>query len=184
MKDDWKFDRETFDNFLRWLDPDRDEAGRKYEDIRRKLIRFFTCRGCCDPESLTDETITRVIRKIESKTAEYMGNPIAFFYAVANRVYFEVRRVRPLTAKDLPAFEGSHRERELDCLEACMGRISPGSRDLISRYHQREGSEKIKARQVLARELGLDMNALRIQACRIRKTLRDCVTDCVTRKAA
>lgn len=176
--------RDAFDNLLSWLAPDRDEAGRKYEEIRRKLIRFFTCRGCCNPEDLADETITRVIKAMESRTAEYKGEPIAFFYAVAKRVYLEASRIRPLSSEDLPAFGGPDREGELDCLETCMGKISESCRDLISRYHQQEGSAKIEARQKLARELGLEMNALRIQACRIRKTLRDCVSDCITSKAA
>jgi DNA-directed RNA polymerase specialized sigma24 family protein len=184
MTSDWELTTEAFDNLLRWLDQDREEAGRKYEEIRRKLIRFFTCRGCCDPEDLADETITRVIRKIECKTAEYKGEPIAFFYAVARNVYREEGRIRPLAPEDLLVFEGTNRETELDCLESCMGMISQTSRQLISRYYQQEGREKIRTRQLLADELGLEMNALRIQACRIRKTLRDCVSNCITRKAA
>lgn len=184
MKTAWTLTREAFDNLLSWLAPDRDEAGRKYEEIRRKLILFFTCRGCRSPEDLADETITRVIKAMESKTAEYKGEPIAFFYAVAKRVYLEASRILPLSSEDARAFSGPNREDELDCLETCMSRISASSRELISRYHQQEGSDKIEARQTLARELGLEMNALRIQACRIRKTLRDCVSDCVKSKAA
>jgi DNA-directed RNA polymerase specialized sigma24 family protein len=184
MKTEWILTREAFDNLLSWLAPDRDEGGRKYEEIRSRLIRFFTCRGCCCPEDLADETITRVIKAMESKAAEYKGEPIAFFYAVAKKVYLEKGRVRPLRSEDLPVFAGSDREGELDCLERCMSRISASCRELISRYHQQEGSEKILARQQLARELGLEMNALRIQACRIRKILRDCVSDCIASKAA
>ena len=184
MKTDWVLTRDAFDNFLLWLAADRDDAGRKYEEIRRKLIRLFICRGCCDPEGLADETITRVIKAMESRIEEYKGEPIAFFFAVAKNVYLEVIRIRPLSAEDLPAFEGSNREGELDCLDTCISKISQNSRDLINRYYQQEGSEKIKARQKLADELGIEMNALRIQACRIRKALRDCVSNCITNKAA
>jgi hypothetical protein len=28
---------DDFDRFLAWLDPNRDEAGRRYEEIRRRL---------------------------------------------------------------------------------------------------------------------------------------------------
>lgn len=184
MKTEWTLTREAFDNLLSWLKPDRDEAGQRYEEIRRKLIRFFTCRGCCNPEDLADKTITRVIKAMESKTAEYKGEPIAFFYAVGKNVFLEETRIHPPAAEDLPINEGIDRETELDCLERCMSRISANSWELISRYHQQEGSEKIKVRQALARELGLEMNALRIQACRIRKILRDCVSDCIISKAA
>ena len=50
-------DQEMFDRFLFWLDPNREEAAIKYEAIRRKLIKIFTCRGCIDAEDLADVTI-------------------------------------------------------------------------------------------------------------------------------
>ena len=46
MQKRWDITQDAFDKFLAWLDSDRDRAGARYEDIRRKLIRIFTCRGC------------------------------------------------------------------------------------------------------------------------------------------
>jgi hypothetical protein len=37
-------------------------AGQKYEQIRRKLVRFFEWRACSGADELADATIDRVIR--------------------------------------------------------------------------------------------------------------------------
>ena len=57
--------QEAFDRLLAWLNPNRALAGEKYEEIRRRLIKIFTCRGCTCPEVLADETINRVARKVK-----------------------------------------------------------------------------------------------------------------------
>ena len=60
MKSTWALSQEAFDRLLAWLDPDRDRAGERYEEIRRKLIGIFLRRGCSTAEDLTDEAINRV----------------------------------------------------------------------------------------------------------------------------
>src|SRR5262249_36046354 len=40
-KTHWTLTLEAFERLLRWLSPDRDAAGRKYEQIRTKMVRFF-----------------------------------------------------------------------------------------------------------------------------------------------
>ena len=39
---------DTFEALLRWLAPDREEAGKRDEEIRHRLIRIFACRGCSE----------------------------------------------------------------------------------------------------------------------------------------
>src|SRR5256885_4134102 len=56
---------EAFSKLLARLDPDRERAGEKYEDLRRTLIRFFEWRGAPFPEEQTDETFNRVARKLD-----------------------------------------------------------------------------------------------------------------------
>ena len=56
---------DDFEKLLRWLDPDRDKAGEKYEKIRHRLIRIFSARGCWEPEELFDRTTDIIISKIE-----------------------------------------------------------------------------------------------------------------------
>lgn len=184
MKTEWTLTRDAFDNLLLWLSPDRDEAGRKYEEIRGKLVRLFIHRGCDHAEDLADETINRVIRKaMEFPTSEYSGDPILYFFAVAKNVYLEWRRKKLIFPQDVMPMPHVDREEELDCLDSCLEELTQYSRHLITNYYQHTGREKIKIRKSLANESG-GMNTLRIQACRIRKALRKCVSACIERVPA
>ena len=64
MKKEWVLTKEAFDALLEWLDPNRDIAAQKYETIRTRLIKIFSCRGCLEAEDLADETINRVTNKL------------------------------------------------------------------------------------------------------------------------
>jgi DNA-directed RNA polymerase specialized sigma24 family protein len=179
MKRDWKLTREAFDNLLSWLSPDREEAGQKYEEIRLKLIRLFNCRGCGSPEELADETINRVIKIVQEGTIEYSGNPILLFFGVARNVGYEWVRQKTLRPENFFPAPSGISEQELACLERCMKRLPETSREVIVRYYEEQGRGKIQNRQEIAAQLGIAVNALRIQACRIRKLLRGCVFTCI-----
>src|SRR5262245_61309060 len=56
---------ESLAKFLACLDPDPDRAGARYESLRLTLMKFFDWRGAHFPEECADETINRVIRKID-----------------------------------------------------------------------------------------------------------------------
>jgi len=77
---------------LDWLDTDRERAGSKYEAIRLRLIKIFTCRGCQAAEELADETINRVIARIVEIANGYQGDPALYFYGVAQKVFLEDAR--------------------------------------------------------------------------------------------
>ena len=64
MKKEWVITQEAFDGLLAWLDPDRDRAAHKYETVRTRLIKIFSCRGCGVADDLADETINRVTAKL------------------------------------------------------------------------------------------------------------------------
>src|SRR5512139_2426939 len=83
LRNDWNLSPELFDSFLAWLHPDREQAGRRYEGIRLRLIKIFTCRGCSCPEDLADETINRVIVKLPRILQSYRGDPGCYFGGVA-----------------------------------------------------------------------------------------------------
>jgi DNA-directed RNA polymerase specialized sigma24 family protein len=180
MKTEWTLTREAFDNLLAWLSEDRDEGARKYEEIRSRLTRFFICRGSSEPEELTDETINRVIERRETRPPEYCENPIRFFYGVAKNVLREWRRKKKkILVLPVPLPEDEDQEQKLECLDTCTAQLSKTNRDLISQYYKDGGAEKIQTRRMLAQELGIEMNALRIKALRIRKVLEECVTRCM-----
>ena len=94
-KKQWELTQESFNQLLAWLSPSRDQAGRKYEEIRFRLIKILTCRGCLVPEDLADETINRVAKKVPEIAATYVGDPALYFFGVANNVHLEFLRRKP-----------------------------------------------------------------------------------------
>jgi DNA-directed RNA polymerase specialized sigma24 family protein len=188
----WVLDEAAFERLLAWLDPERERAGQRYEDIRLRLIKIFTCRGCHESEDLADETINRVARRLKEVAATYEGDRSLYFYGVAHKVYLEYLRRPParVVVAPLPApperkeEERAADEREYECLERCMSGLPAASRDLVLQYYREEKREKIEHRKLLAAQLGIGLNALRIRACRIRETLYQCVQACLGEGAA
>lgn len=185
MKKDWVITEEAFDKFLFWLHPDRDEAGTKYETIRRHLIIILTCRGCADAEDLADETINRVIRRAQQMADTYIGEPTPYFITVANNLYLEYlakRQTRSELPLELPQppEPDLEEEREYECLETCIQELTPASRNMLLQYYQENKQAKIDHRKKLAKELGIDLNALRIRTHRARVTLQQCIDECLT----
>jgi DNA-directed RNA polymerase specialized sigma24 family protein len=176
----WALTQEAFDSLLDWLAPEREEAGRRYEIIRQRLIKIFSCRSCREPEDLADETINRVARKVGEVAKTYTGNPALYFYGVANKVHLESLKKKAMTPPPLPAPSTDEAERAQECLERCISRLTPENRRLVVQYYQEEKSAKIGHRQALADQFGIALNALRIRAHRIRITLRQCVQNCLT----
>jgi DNA-directed RNA polymerase specialized sigma24 family protein len=173
--------QEAFDALLAWLNPEREQAGRRYEDIRRRLVKIFTYRGCQEPEDLADETINRVARKVGELAGTYSGDPALYFYGVANKIHHESLRKNRKTPPYQPPPPGS--EQEYECLERCLEAQGARSRELVLQYYQGDKRTKIEHRRELAGRLGIPINALRIRAHRIRAALRDCVTDCLGGRA-
>lgn len=182
---------DNFDALLTWLDPDRESAGRKYEEIRHSLIVIFEWRGYCDAEDLADETITRVINKVPEIVEGYTGDPALYFYAVAKRLAFEVVRrshnkgeIENLEKVPEPAVkdEPRNREAEFNCLDKCLNELSPADRELILLYYQQD-QPKIDYRRELARRYDLAPNALRVKVHRIRTTLHACMNKCLGRRS-
>jgi RNA polymerase sigma factor (sigma-70 family) len=180
---------DNFDELLSWLHSDREQAGRKYEDIRRRLIRVFIHRGCTTAEDLADETITRVTRKVQEVKATYNpgDDPALYFYGVARNVYREYFKRRPeplLSPPPAPSPEATDDSSlQYDCLEKCLKLMTPPNRELIMEYYQGAEGAKIESRKKLASRLGLALNALRIRAHRIRAELKKCVLECVKETA-
>ena len=170
--------QESFDRLLAWLDDNRDEAGKKYELIRDRLIKVFTCRGCGEAEDLADDTISRVTAKVPEIAPTYEGEPILYFYGVARKVHHEWLRRQNRPVPEMPIKEADD-ERVYECLDRCMEIVPEKNRELVLRYYENEKKAKIDERKTIALELGIGINALRIKAHRIRLILRKCVKSCV-----
>jgi DNA-directed RNA polymerase specialized sigma24 family protein len=184
MNKDWVLTQESFDALLHWLDPQRDRAGLRYEEIRRSLIKIFACRGCAEPEDLADETINRVSKKLSEIVNHFTGDPARYFYGVANKVHLEYLRRKPPPQTPPPMQDSEENEREFQCLERCMEKLTLANRKLLLDYYREEKRAKIEYRRQLAEQMGIAVNALRIRAYRIRASLQKCVEDCLQGAAA
>jgi hypothetical protein len=79
---------EAFTKLLAILDPDPETAGGKYEQLRRKLIKFFEWRGSFISDELADETLNRLARKID-EGEEIEKNVFALSLGIARFVLLE-----------------------------------------------------------------------------------------------
>jgi RNA polymerase sigma factor (sigma-70 family) len=187
---DWELTREAFDRFLDWLDADREQAGRKYEAIRRGLIALFNCRGCSAAEDLADETINRSIRQLSSIEDSYEGDPAKYIHGIARYValeYFnrQVKRYGGAAPEDLPdpsrpggPDEEDEREALSRCLRRCLKKLTPEKRKMFILYYREGNRLNLDHRRSLAEQFGCSINALRIQMHRLNEELRFCITDC------
>jgi RNA polymerase sigma factor (sigma-70 family) len=184
MKNEWNLTQDAFDKFLAWLNPNRDQAAKKYEEVRRKLIKIFTCRGCSEAEDLADETINRVTRKVQEIMDSYAGDPALYFYGVARNVHLEYVRKSPPPLPMPEADTPQQKEQAYQCLDTCLERFSEQNRRLVLEYYKDERREKIDHRKKLAEQLGIAPNALRIRMHRIRTSLQNCVLNCMKQAQA
>lgn len=201
LKKDWVLTQKAFDQLLARLDRDRGRAAERYEDLREMLITFFEFRDSLAPEEQADETLNRVARRITEGQEIKDSSIETYVYAVARNVWREhlaqpqrLIAVDDLTNHQLTRQNSDERatlaadqellERRLECLESCLVTLSPEHRALIMSYYQGEGKAKIQNRKRLAAELGMPINALRIQASRLRDRLEACVSNCLKQPAS
>jgi RNA polymerase sigma factor (sigma-70 family) len=189
---DWRVSQESFDRLLVALDPDRDRAGKKYQQIRESLERFFWWRGAAGYEDLADDTIDRVMMRISEGEQIRAGDPALYFYGVARNVLREhwARAARHAATTEQLEAEPAHdpaqvetetlgAERRHTCLDRCLETLLPETRNLLLRYYQDEKGGVSQSRQALADELGIGLNALRIRVHRIRCRIEPCVRRCM-----
>jgi DNA-directed RNA polymerase specialized sigma24 family protein len=183
----WDLTPKAFDQFLSLLDLDRDRAGESYEALRRNLIQLFIWRGCRDPESHADETINRVIRKIDE--GEEVRDVIAYAHGVARRLLLEVFKKQEreqIGIDELPPLVAQPEEQDDEsgvlCLRRCLNRLPEESRQLIVLYYQGEKSAKIENRKRLAEGLRVTLGALRYRAFDLRQRLQGCIERCMGRE--
>jgi DNA-directed RNA polymerase specialized sigma24 family protein len=171
--------QESLTELLAWLDENREVAGQKYESIRKRLIAIFVNRGCSDAEDLADLTITRVAARLPEVAHNYVGEKISYFCGVARKVYLESRRKREIATDQFPLPPAAPRiDITRECLRECLDRLPSDQRELVLDYYLYERRAKIDNRRVLAEELKISVNALRLRAHHIRTALEKCVRQC------
>ena len=183
---------DIFAKLLARLDPDRERAGERYEDLRRTLTRFFEWRNAPFPEEQTDEVFNRIARKLfEGVEIRNIGS---YCYEVARLVCLEALKGRDSKrasldhSHDVAVVDRADEEREselrLACLEDCLDSLTIKSRELIVAYYQDNKRDRIERRKSLAASFGLQREALANRAQRLRDKLEQCVKSCLRRKMA
>jgi DNA-directed RNA polymerase specialized sigma24 family protein len=182
---EWPLSQSAFSQLLKWLDEGIDSTGKKYLEIRRRLVQYFDRKNCLSPDDLADETLNRVARRLAEEGAITGDSPARYCYIMAKFVLLEhYRKPKPVEI-DLESVGNSQspagaqsdtvRDEHVDRLGRCLESLTPDNRELILDYYQGDQRSKIENRRQLASKLGLTMNALSIRACRIRGALEDCV---------
>lgn len=180
--------QEGFDQFLACLDAEREKAGHEYERIRGRLLLYFQCRNIAQAEDCADESINRVISKLSA--GEEIRDPAQYVFGIARMVWLEITRqqARHQEVEDNTLVSNPQDEDDeelhvrLACLRRCLQSLPPAQRDLITQYYEEEKRAKINLRQQLAQRFGIDLNTLRVRACRVRDNLKACVRKCVAGK--
>ena len=178
----------VFENLLFRLDPQRDCAAKKYEGLRRKLIKFFEWSSCFPAEDLADEAFDRVARILADRPVRALE---AFMWGVARKIRQEShkRAEKMIAIADLPdhgtSIKGadnleeevaarSENEMRARCLRMCLQRIHEHDREVFLKYHSIHGGAK-EQREKLAADLGMTIGALRVRINRVRNQLEKCV---------
>ena len=181
--------KDALDVLLGRLDADRARAGAKYETLRVGLIRFFEWRGASTPMEHADETLDRVARKLQQ--GEEIRDLHTFATGVARFVFMEVVKRRNTqqaalrkwpspAAADPP---GAPSDERMECARKCLQTLPTENARLAIAYYQEDKAKKIANRQVIADELGVSLNTLRMRMQRIREQLEQCILECEKKRA-
>jgi len=184
---------QAFIRLLKRLGEDEEEAGKKYEELRRTLIRSFEWRGAPFPEEHADETFNRLARKLDSGVE--IRDISDYSYEVARLVSLEalkkghtrreqLNEVEHETVAPNTSDEMAEKEDRLTCLDNCLEALPSENRELIMEYYCDEKRGQIDRRKDLAARLGLRRDALANRAQRLRDKLEQCVTRCLKKKIA
>jgi RNA polymerase sigma factor (sigma-70 family) len=197
---------ESWEDLYDFLDPGRKErpaserdalAGARCQEIRRKLACFFAARGCADAEDLAMDTLLRVAAKCRGVDSSGFADRTGYFYGVARNVLHEWQRRSSADAEGreslrveflrLPVPDAdawAEEEAVHRYLGLCLTQLTERARSLILSYYAEEGGAKVAHHRTLAAEFGKSVNSLRIEVHRIRKTVRECVFQCLRGRSA
>lgn len=182
----WTLTQEALEKLLACLSPDRDEAARQYVALEMKIVRYFEKQKIDAAETRADDVLNRVARRItEGKQIE---NVRAYAFRVAYLVFLEAYKepdhveIDPEQTQLItpgPLFKDSEPDRRQNCFDSCLEKLTSDNRELILGYYQEDGRTKIEFRKWLAARLKVSLDALRIRAHRIRKSLEECIAECL-----
>ena len=179
---------EDFDGLLGRLASDAEEAGKKYEEIRAGLIKYFYYRGCSDAEGLADETINRVAARISAAKFDENFKLANYFYSFAAKIYLEDYKNRKRLVSDYEDLSFLPPEEEskpgVVCLESCLAKHPAQERTMLIKYYGFGKSERAEQRKLLAAQYKINILFLHTKISRLKKVLRVCLRKCLDGKKA
>ncbi|HMV50178.1 MAG TPA: CotH kinase family protein, partial [Blastocatellia bacterium] len=136
---------------------------------------------------LADETFNRVMRRLPQMIHTYEGEPARYIVVVARNLHLEyikeMEKLESLPEHDHTSLSiqqpDDSKEQDFACLEHCLRQLSAQQRKLVVEYYHESKRAKIDHRRQMADEMGINMNALRIRAHRIRAGLEECLKKCL-----
>jgi DNA-directed RNA polymerase specialized sigma24 family protein len=191
---------EQFGALLDRLDADRERAWSIYAGVRERLMRFFAEKNCLTAVECADDTLDRAARRLADGAELTVEDPYQYILGIAYNVLREYWKDAERKMVEMDALgsishpagdpedvrrneeERAERERRLDCLTHCLAEQPPEGRAFLAAYHTgATGAERIEERRRLATEMGIELNALRIRACRARDRIEKCLRACLAR---
>src|SRR3984885_1168729 len=172
---------ESFASLLAALG-DTPPGGARYEQLRAKLIFFFSRRLLAFPEDLADEVLDRLAYRLSQHTA--IASAEAFALGIARHVALEQsgRKSQPQNV-DHTFFDNVSgptvtlsNEEEIVRMEHCLKKLLSSEARLLKGYYCAAGNSQVKARKSLAETLGISPIALRQRVFLARQRLRNCMT--------
>ena len=173
------------------LGQDGGSAEQRYESLRRRLISFFRLYVPIEAETLADRVLDRVARKlmqgtqIENVSRFTLGVSRMILMESQSRMYREQHALQratqsidpPATPPDASEWEEEETQLALRVqrLRSCLAKLGDSATSVILTYYAADGRARIPARQRLAADLGLSLNALRNRAQRLRDMLERCL---------
>lgn len=178
---------EGLEQFLNWLDADREQAALKYEKLRLKLVSYFVKRQCAAAEDLADKVLNAAMEHVLRQNVLLLGQPLPYIFGIARNVYRQYLNKQISFDGDIDwqrlsfpdvSDETSEKERLSECLRNCLRAMKDHDRQLFLLYYLKKTEALDEYRIRLAEKFGLTINAMRLKMMRLRDQLRICITTC------
>lgn len=194
QKKEWVLTGQAFEKLLALFEPDPDIAGVRYEEMRRRLRKFFEWNRANDPDQFVDETFDRAARRIDEgvevrNLANYLSGVARlllkeYWVSHENRMQEIVDEPVAVDTRMTPGAEEDRDEidQRFECLENCSVNLAPRERQRVVDYYSGEKREKINNRIGMAKEEGVTLGNLRVRMLRLRERLEKCIRECVEKK--
>jgi DNA-directed RNA polymerase specialized sigma24 family protein len=171
---------ESFASLLTALG-DNPGEGTNYEQLRSKLIFFFSRRLLLFPEDLADEVLDRLAFRL-SQGIE-ITSVEAFALGIARHVAQEqinersrLQTVDNTFFDNIPTHSVTHsKEEEILHMERCLKKLTSSEARLLRGYYLSIPTNPIRARKQLAEDLGISAISLRQRVFLARQRLRLCM---------